>query len=128
MAQLEEIKKQLSELSIVDAAELVKQLEEDWGVKAAAGAAVMAAPAAGGAAGGQADAAEKTEFTVMLASIGDKKIQVIKEVRALTGLGLKEAKELVEAAPKAIKEGIPKEQAQEMKSKLEAQGATVELA
>ncbi|MEM7495204.1 MAG: 50S ribosomal protein L7/L12 [Myxococcota bacterium] len=127
MAQLEEIKKQLSGLSIVEAAELVKQLEEEWGVKAAAGAVVAAAPAAGGAAGGQADAAEKTEFDVVLAAAGDKKIQVIKEVRALTGLGLKEAKELVEGAPKPLKQGLPKEQAQEMKSKLEAQGATVEL-
>lgn len=127
MAQLEEIKKQLSGLSIVEAAELVKQLEEEWGVKAAAGAAVVAAPAAGGAAGGQADVAEKTEFDVVLAAAGDKKIQVIKEVRALTGLGLKEAKELVEGAPKPLKQGLPKEQAQEMKSKLEAQGATVEL-
>ena len=110
-------------MTVVEAAELSKQLEEKWGVTAAAAA---AAPAAGAAAGG-APAEEKSEFTVVLASAGDKKINVIKEVRAVTALGLKEAKDLVEGAPKEIKSGVSKKDAEEMKKKLEAAGAKVEL-
>ena len=123
MADLNKIIEDLSSLTVVEAAELSKQLEEKWGVTAAA--AVAAAPAPGGA--GAAPAEEKSEFTVVLASAGDKKINVIKEVRAITGLGLKEAKDLVEAAPKEIKKAVPKKDAEEAKKKLEAAGAKVEL-
>ena len=119
MSDLNKIIDDLSKLSVVEAAELSKQLEEKWGVSAA----VAAAPAAAGAAAGE----EKSEFTVFLASFGEKKINVIKEVRAITGLGLKEAKDLVEAAPKEIKSGVAKKDADEMKAKLEAAGAKVEL-
>ena len=125
MADLEKIAEDLSGLTVLEAAELAKLLEEKWGVSAAAPVAMAAAP---GAAAGDAGAAEeKTDFDVVLASIGDKKINVIKEVRAITGLGLKEAKDLVESAPKAIKEGVAKEEADEIKGKLEEAGATVEL-
>ena len=120
MADLNKIIDELSKLTVVEAAELSKQLEEKWGVTAAAPAA--AAPAAGAA-----PAEEKTEFTIFLSSAGDKKINVIKEVRAITGLGLKEAKDLVEAAPKEIKKAVPKKDAEEAKKKLEAAGAKVEL-
>ena len=123
MADLNKIIDELSKLTVVEAAELSKQLEEKWGVTAAA--AVAAAPAAGGA--GAAPAEEKSEFTIFLSSAGDKKINVIKEVRAITGLGLKEAKDLVEAAPKEVKKGVPKKDAEEAKKKLEAAGAKVEL-
>ena len=121
MTDLNKIIDELSKLTVVEAAELSKQLEEKWGVTAAA--AVAAAPAAGGA----AQAEEKSEFDVHLVSAGDKKINVIKEVRALTGLGLKEAKDLVEAAPKELKSGVAKKEADEIKKKLEAAGAKVEL-
>ncbi|WP_413205145.1 50S ribosomal protein L7/L12 [Rhodospirillum sp. A1_3_36] len=123
MADLEKLVDELSALTVLEAAELSKMLEEKWGVSAAAPvAAVAAAP------GEAAPAAEeKTEFDVILASAGDKKINVIKEVRAITGLGLKEAKDLVEGAPKPVKEGASKDEAEEMKKKLEAVGATVEL-
>ena len=124
MADLSKIVDELSSLTVLEAAELAKLLEEKWGVSAAAAVAVAAGPAAGAAA---AVAEEKTEFTVVLAAAGDKKIEVIKEVRALTGLGLKEAKDLVEAAPKAVKEGIPKEEAEKVKAQLEKAGAKVEL-
>lgn len=125
MADLEKIVDDLSNLTVLEAAELSKLLEEKWGVSAAAPVAVAAA---GGAAGGDAAAVEeKDEFDVILASAGDKKINVIKEVRGITGLGLKEAKDLVEGAPKAVKEGAAKAEAEEIKSKLEAAGATVEL-
>ena len=123
MADLNKIIDDLSKLTVVEAAELSKQLEEKWGVSAAA---AVAAPAAGAAAGG-APAEEKDEFTIVLASAGDKKINVIKEVRAITTLGLKEAKDLVEGAPKEIKSGVNKKDAEEMKKKLEAAGAKVEL-
>ena len=123
MADLNKIIDELSKLTVVEAAELSKQLEEKWGVTAAA----VAAPAAAGAAAGGAPAEEKNEFTVVLASAGDKKINVIKEVRAVTALGLKEAKDLVEGAPKEIKSGVSKKDAEEMKKKLEAAGAKVEL-
>ena len=123
MADLNKIIDELSKLTVVEAAELSKQLEEMWGVSAAA---AVAAPAAGAAAGG-APAEEKDEFTIVLASAGDKKINVIKEVRAITTLGLKEAKDLVEGAPKEIKSGVNKKDAEEMKKKLEAAGAKVEL-
>ena len=119
MSDLNKIIEDLSKLSVVEAAELSKQLEEKWGVSAA----VAAAPAAAGAAAGE----EKSEFTVFLASFGEKKINVIKEVRAITGLGLKEAKDLVEAAPKEVKAGVAKKDAEEFKKKLEAAGAKVEL-
>ena len=121
MADLTKIIDDLSKLTVVEAAELSKQLEEKWGVTAAAPAA--AAPAASGA----APAEEKSEFTIFLSSAGDKKINVIKEVRAITGLGLKEAKDLVEAAPKEVKKGVAKKDAEEAKKKLEAAGAKVEL-
>ena len=124
MADLNAIVDSLSSLTVLEAAELVKQLEAKWGVSAAAVA--VAGPAAGGG-GAAAAAEEKTEFTVMLAKAGDKKIDVIKVVRELTGLGLKEAKDLVEGAPKAIKEGVNKDEAGKMKEKLTAAGATVEL-
>jgi len=123
MADLNKIIEDLSSLTVVEAAELSKQLEEKWGVTAAA--AVAAAPAAGAA--GAAPAEEKDEFTVVLASAGDKKINVIKEVRAVTALGLKEAKDLVEGAPKEVKAGVTKKEAEEIKQKLEAAGAKVEL-
>ncbi len=122
MADLNKIIDELSKLTVVEAAELSKQLEEKWGVTAAA---PVAAPAA--AAGAAAPAEEKSEFTIFLASAGDKKINVIKEVRAITGLGLKEAKDLVEGAPKEIKAGVAKKDAEEAKKKLEAAGAKVEL-
>ena len=126
MADLEKIAEDLSALSVLEAAELSKLLEEKWGVSAAAPVAVAAAPAAGGDAGG--DAAEaKDSFTVVLACAGDQKINVIKEVRAITGLGLKEAKEIVESAPKDLKEDVPTAEANELKEKLEAVGATIEL-
>ena len=121
MADLNKIIDELSKLTVVEAAELSKQLEEKWGVTAAAPAA--AAPAAGGA----APAEEKSDFTIFLNSAGDKKINVIKEVRAITGLGLKEAKDLVEGAPQEIKKAVPKKDAEEAKKKLEAAGAKVEL-
>ncbi|NIY76158.1 50S ribosomal protein L7/L12 [Thalassospira sp. HF15] len=124
MADLKALVKELSELTVLEAAELSKLLEEEWGVSAAAPVAVAAA---GGAAGGAAAAEEKTEFDVVLTSAGDKKINVIKEVRGITGLGLKEAKELVEGAPKAVKEGASKDEAEEIKKKLEEAGASVEL-
>ena len=122
MADLNKIIEDLSSLTVVEAAELSKQLEEKWGVTAAA--AVAAAPAAGA---GDAPAEEKDEFTVMLTAAGDKKINVIKEVRAVTELGLKEAKDLVEGAPKEVKSGVNKKEAEEIKAKLEAAGAKVEL-
>ena len=124
MADLSKIVDDLSKLTVLEAADLAKMLEEKWGVTAAAAVAVAAGP---GGAAGAAPAEEKTEFTVMLASVGDKKIEVIKEVRALTGLGLKEAKDLVEAAPKAVKEGVNKEEADKIKTTLEKVGAKVEL-
>ena len=125
MADLNKIIDELSKLTVVEAAELSKQLEEKWGVTAAAPAA--AAPAAAPAAGAAEPAEEKSDFTIFLSSAGDKKINVIKEVRAITGLGLKEAKDLVEAAPKEIKKAVPKKDADEAKKKLEAAGAKVEL-
>jgi large subunit ribosomal protein L7/L12 len=123
MADLSKLVDDLSGLTVLEAAELAKLLEEKWGVSAAAAVAV-AAPGAGGAA---AVVEEKTEFTVVLAAIGEKKIEVIKEVRALTGLGLKEAKDLVEGAPKNVKEGVTKEEAEKVKAQLEKAGAKVEL-
>ncbi|MDA0341310.1 MAG: 50S ribosomal protein L7/L12 [Proteobacteria bacterium] len=127
MADLDKLVDELSNLTVLEAADLSKMLEEKWGVSAAAAAPMaMAMPAAGGDAGA-AVAEEKTDFDVILAAIGEKKINVIKEVRAITGLGLKEAKDLVESAPKAIKEGVSKEEAEELKKKLEEVGATVEL-
>ena len=122
MADLSKIVDELSKLTVLEAADLAKMLEEKWGVTAAAAVAVAAGPAAGAA-----PAEEKTEFTPMLMAVGDKKIEVIKEVRALTGLGLKEAKDLVEAAPKAVKEGVNKEEADKIKTTLEKVGAKVEL-
>ena len=123
MADLNKIIDDLSSLTVVEAAELSKQLEEKWGVTAAA--AVAAAPTAGAA--GAAPAEEKDEFTIMLTAAGDKKINVIKEIRAVTSLGLKEAKDLVEGAPKEVKSGVNKKEAEEIKNKLEAAGAKVEL-
>jgi large subunit ribosomal protein L7/L12 len=125
MADLQKIVDDLSSLTVLEAAELAKLLEEKWGVSAAAAVAV-AGPAAGGG-GAAAPAEEKTEFTVVLAAAGDKKIEVIKEVRAITGLGLKEAKDLVEGAPKPVKEGVNKEEADKIKTQLEKAGAKVEL-
>ena len=125
MADLDKLVDELSKLTVIEAAELSKKLEEVWGVSAAAPVAV-AVPGGGGGEAAEA-VAEKDEFDVVLASIGDKKINVIKEVRAITGLGLKEAKDLVEAAPKAVKEGIGKDEAEGLKKKLEEAGATVEL-
>ena len=122
MADLAKIVEDLSALSVLEAAELSKLLEEKWGVSAAAAVAVAAAPAAAAAA-----VEEQTEFTVVLAAAGDKKIEVIKEVRAITGLGLKEAKDLVEGAPKAVKEGATKDDAEKIKAQLEKAGAKVEL-
>jgi large subunit ribosomal protein L7/L12 len=124
MADLQKIVDELSGLTVLEAADLAKMLEEKWGVSAAAAVAVAAGPAAGGAA---AAAEEKTEFTVVLANVGEKKIEVIKEVRALTGLGLKEAKDLVEGAPKTVKEGVAKDEANKIKTMLEKVGAKVEL-
>lgn len=124
MADLSKIVDELSTLTVLEAAELAKMLEEKWGVTAAAAVAVAAAPGAGA---GAAPAEEKTEFTVVLAAAGDKKIEVIKEVRALTGLGLKEAKDLVEGAPKSVKEGVNKDEANKIKATLEKVGAKVEL-
>ena len=126
MADLQKIANDLSGLTVLEAAELAKLLEEKWGVSAAAAVAVAAGPAAAGAAGA-APAEEKTEFTVVLASAGEKKIEVIKEVRAITGLGLKEAKDLVEGAPKNVKEGVNKDDAAKIKAQLEKVGAKVEL-
>ncbi len=123
MADLEKIVEELSNLSVLEASELSKLLEEKWGVSAAAPVAVAAAPAAGG----EAAEEEKDSFTVVLTAIGEKKINVIKEVRTITGLGLKEAKDLVEGAPKDVKENASKEEAAEIKEKLEAAGATVDL-
>jgi large subunit ribosomal protein L7/L12 len=122
MADLEKLVDELSALTVIEAAELSKMLEEKWGVSAAAPVAMAAAPAEAAAA-----AEEQTEFDVILASFGENKINVIKEVRAITGLGLKEAKDLVEAAPKAVKEAVSKDEAAEIKKKLEAAGATVEV-
>ena len=128
MADLNQIVESLSQLTVMQAAELVKMLETKWGVSAAAPVAMAAAPAAGGAAAGAAKPAEeKTEFTLVLTAAGDKKINVIKEVRAITGLGLKEAKDLVEGAPKTVKEGLSKEDANKFVEQLKAAGATVEL-
>jgi large subunit ribosomal protein L7/L12 len=124
MADLSKIVDELSKLTVLEAAELAKLLEEKWGVSAAAAIAVAAAPGAGGAAPA---AEEKTEFTVVLAAVGEKKIEVIKEVRAITGLGLKEAKDLVEGAPKTVKESVNKEEADKLKAQLEKVGAKVEL-
>ncbi len=126
MADLQKIVNDLSSLTVLEAAELAKLLEEKWGVSAAAAVAVAAGPAAAGAPGA-APAEEKTEFTVVLASAGGKKIEVIKEVRAITGLGLKEAKDLVEGAPKNVKEGVNKDDAAKIKAQLEKVGAKVEL-
>jgi large subunit ribosomal protein L7/L12 len=125
MANLEKIVEDLSSLTVLEAAELAKLLEEKWGVSAAAAVAVAAGPAAGPAAAAPVE--EKTEFTVILAAVGEKKIEVIKEVRAVTGLGLKEAKDLVEAAPKPVKEGITREEAEKIKAALEKAGAKVEF-
>jgi large subunit ribosomal protein L7/L12 len=126
MAELNKIVDELSNLTVLEAAELAKMLEEKWGVSAAAAVAVAAMPGgAGGAAAAPAE--EKTEFTAVLASVGDKKIEVIKEVRALTGLGLKEAKDLVEGAPKPVKEAVGKDEAEKIKATLEKVGAKVEL-
>ena len=127
MAELQKLVEELSSLTVLEAAELSKLLEDKWGVSAAAPVAVAAAPAAGGAAAAAAPVEEQTEFTVILASIGEKKINVIKEVRAITGLGLKEAKDLVEAAPKPVKEGVNKEEAAKIRKQLEDQGAGVEV-
>lgn len=123
MANLTQIAEDLSALTVMEAAELTKMLEEKWGVSAAAVA--VAAPAAGGAAASAAE--EKTEFSVILAAAGDKKIEVIKEVRAITGLGLKEAKDLVDGAPKHVKDGVSKDEANKIKAALEAAGAKVEI-
>ena len=125
MADLEKLAEELSNLTVMEAADLSKILEDRWGVSAAAPMAVAAAPAAGSDSGGVSE--EKDEFDVILAAAGDKKINVIKEVRTITGLGLKEAKELVESAPKSVKEGAKKDEAEEIKKKLEEAGASVEL-
>lgn len=124
MANLEKLADDLSALTVLEAADLSKMLEEKWGVSAAAPVAVAAAPGAGG---GEAAAEEKDSFDVVLTAFGEKKINVIKEVRAITGLGLKEAKDLVEGAPKPVKEGIGKDEAEEIKKKLEEAGASIEL-
>ena len=126
MADLAKLVDDLSSLTVLEAADLAKMLEEKWGVSAAAAVAVAAAPGAGGGAAAPA-AEEKTEFNVILAAVGEKKIEVIKEVRAITGLGLKEAKDLVEGAPKPVKEGAGKEEAEKIKAALEKVGAKVEL-
>jgi large subunit ribosomal protein L7/L12 len=124
MAAVEEIFSQISELKPMEIAELIKKMEDEWGVSAAPAAVAVAVPGAAGAADA---AAEKTEFDVILTSFGDKKIQVIKEVRAITGLGLKEAKDLVEGAPKALKEGVDKDEAEKVKEKIEAVGGQVDI-
>ena len=126
MADLARLVDELSSLTVLEAADLSKMLEEKWGVSAAAPVAVAAAPAGGGAAAA-APVEEKTEFTVVLAKAGDKKINVIKEIRTITGLGLKEAKDLVEGAPKTVKENLTKEEAEKLKKELEEQGGVVEL-
>jgi len=126
MADLQNLVDQLSSLTVLEAAELSKMLEEKWGVSAAAPVAVAAAPA-GGAAAAAAPVEEQTEFTVILANAGDKKINVIKEVRTITGLGLKDAKDLVEGAPKPVKEGVAKDEVAKIKKMLEDAGATVEV-
>ena len=125
MADIEKIAEDLSKLTVMEAAELATLLEEKWGVSAAAAPMAMATPASGGDAGGAVE--EKSDFDVVLTSVGASKINVIKEVRAITGLGLKEAKDLVEGAPKAVKEGVSKDDAEQMKAKLEEAGATVEV-
>jgi large subunit ribosomal protein L7/L12 len=125
MSKIEKLVEDLSSLTVLEAADLAKALEEKWGVSAAAAVAVAAAPGAGGAAAAPVE--EKTEFTVVLASAGEKKIEVIKEVRAITGLGLKEAKDLVDGAPKTVKESATKEEADKIKAQLEKVGAKVEL-
>jgi large subunit ribosomal protein L7/L12 len=125
MADLAKLVDELSSLTVLEAADLSKLLEEKWGVSAAAPAAVAAAPAGGGAAAAPVE--EQTEFTVILAKTGDKKINVIKEVRTITGLGLKEAKDLVEGAPKAVKEGVSKDEAEKIRKVLEENGAAVEI-
>ena len=125
MADIEKIAEDLSNLTVLEAAELATLLEEKWGVSAAAAPMAMAMPAGGGDAGGTAD--EKSEFDVVLATAGASKINVIKEVRTITGLGLKEAKDLVEGAPKSVKEGVSKDEAEKIKAKLEEAGATVEV-
>ena len=128
MADLQKLVDDLSSLTVLEAAELSKLLEEKWGVSAAAPVAVAAAPAAGGGAGAAAaPAEEQTEFTVILAKVGEKKINVIKEIRTITGLGLKEAKDLVEGAPKTVKEGVNKDEADKLRKMLEDQGASVEV-
>ena len=127
MANIEKIVDELSNLTVMEAAELSKALEEKWGVSAAAAVAVAAPGAATSDASGGDAAVEKTEFDVILTAVGDKKINVIKEVRTITGLGLKEAKDLVEAAPKPVKEGASKDEADEIKKKLEEAGASVEV-
>jgi large subunit ribosomal protein L7/L12 len=125
MADIEKIAEDLSKLTVLEAAELATLLEEKWGVSAAAAPMAMAAPASGGDAGGAAE--EKSEFDVVLTSVGASKINVIKEVRAITGLGLKEAKDLVEGAPKSVKDGVSKDDAEQIKAKLEEADATVEV-
>ncbi len=125
MADIEKIAEDLSKLTVLEAADLATLLEEKWGVSAAAAPMAMAAPASGGDAGSAAE--EKSEFDVVLTSVGASKINVIKEVRAITGLGLKEAKDLVEGAPKSVKDGVSKDDAEQIKAKLEEAGATVEV-
>ena len=127
MANLESLVEELSKLTVLEAAELSKLLEDKWGVSAAAPVAFAAAPAAGGTAGGAAAAEEQTEFTDVLAAAGEKKINVIKETRTITSLGLKEAKDLVEGAPKTVKEGVNKDEAAKIKKQLEDAGAKVEI-
>ncbi|MEX2145874.1 MAG: 50S ribosomal protein L7/L12 [Candidatus Rokuibacteriota bacterium] len=127
MANVEQIAEELDKLTLLEAAQLSKMLQEKWGVSAAAPVAMAAMPGAGAAGGGAAAAEEKTEFDVMLMAAGEKKIQVIKVVRELTGLGLKEAKDLVDGAPKAVKEKVTKAESEDMKKKLEEQGATVQV-
>ena len=127
MADLARLVDELSSLTVLEAADLSKMLEEKWGVSAAAPVAVAAAPGAGGGAAAAAPVEEKTEFTVVLAKAGDKKINVIKEIRTITGLGLKEAKDLVEGAPKTVKEGVSKDEAEKIRKVLEENGAAVEV-
>ena len=127
MANVEQIAEELDKLTLLEAAQLSKMLQEKWGVSAAAPVAMAAMPGAGGGGGGAAATEEKTEFDVMLMAAGEKKIQVIKVVRELTGLGLKEAKDLVDGAPKAVKEKVTKAESEDMKKKLEEQGATVQV-
>jgi len=127
MADLQKLAEELSGLTVLEAAELTKLLEDKWGVSAAAPMAVAVAPAGGGAAAAAAPAEEQTEFTVVLTKAGDKKINVIKEVRTITGLGLKEAKDLVEGAPKTVKEGVSKDEAAKLRKMLEDAGAGVEV-